>query len=383
MKKLAIALLLAAACGQNTDKLTQLPPMETASDKPAVSVQSLKLSKSLVERSVLATGTTQPVRSADIGPQMAARVKQVLVDEGDVVKLGAPLVRLDVTEVEIRVRQAEASAASTQAQFQLAASEYDRMAPLAKTGTVTAQNLDRLAGQREALKAASDAANIAAENAKKVLSDGLVKAPFGGIISRVPVEVGEVVTMVPPTVLVRLVDLSSVEVRVRVHERDLARIQTGDAVLATFPSTGEKVEGQISFVSPEIDPQTRTAEVVTRIPNEQGTLRSGMFAEIQVKLRDKHDGLVIPRTAVINSAGKELALVVVDGVLAQRKVQTLPIDEQRAEVVDGLEEGDVVVTADLTRLSEGQKVTAGAAPSGGSEKRSSPTPPSSGPSSPP
>jgi membrane fusion protein (multidrug efflux system) len=368
MKKLVIVLLLVAGCGAKAEKLTELPPMESAAQKPAVSVQSLKLVKSSVERSVLATGTTQPVRSADIGPQMAARVKQVLVHEGDVVKLGAPLVRLDVTEVEIRVRQAEASAASTQAQFQLAASEYDRMAPLAKQGTVTAQNLERLSGQREALKAASDAANIAAENAKKVLSDGLVKAPFGGVISRVPVEVGEVVTMVPPTVLVRLVDLSSVEVRVRVHERDLARIQAGDAVLAAFPSTGERVAGQISFVSPEIDPQTRTAEVVTRIPNEQGTLRSGMFAEIQVKLRDKHEGLVIPRTALLTSAGKELALVVVDGALAQRKVQTLPIDEQHAEVVDGLEEGDVVVTADLTRLSEGQKVTAAApAPAAGAE----------------
>jgi membrane fusion protein (multidrug efflux system) len=364
--KLVIAFaLIAAACGQKTEKLTELPPIEAASAKPPVSVQSLRLQKSQVERSVLATGTTQPVRSADLGPQMTARVNQVLVKEGDVVKAGAGLVRLDVSDVEIRVRQAEASAASTQAQYQLAASEYERLAPLAKSGTVTAQNLERLAGQREALKAAADAANIAAENARHVMADALVKAPFAGVVSRVPVEVGEVATMVPVTVLVRLVDLSSVEVRVRVHERDLPRLQVGDAVLASFASTGERAEGQISFISPEIDPQTRTAEVVTRIPNEQRTLRAGMYAEIQVKLHDRHEGLVLPRTALVNSAGSEYAMIVEDGVLAQRKVHTLPIDEQHAEVVEGLKEGDVVVTAGLTRLAAGQKVApqGGAAPS--------------------
>lgn len=366
---IAIALVLLAACGGNNDKLTALPPMESAADKPAVSVQAVTLERSEVERSVLATGTTQPVRAADLGPQINARVKQVLVKEGDVVKAGAGLVRLDVTDIEIRVRQAEASAASTQAQYSLANSEYERLAPLAKQGTVTAQNLERLSGQREALKAAADAANLAADNARQMMTDALVRAPFAGIVSRVPVEVGEVVTMVPPTVLVRLVDLSSVEVRVRVHESDLSRLSVGDAVLATFPSTGERLEGQISFISPEIDTQTRTAEVVTRIPNTQGTLRAGMFADIQVKLRDRHQGLVVPRTALSTSAGSQSALVVENGVLVARKVQTLPIDEARAEVVEGLKEGDVVVTAELSRLSAGQKVTTAKAPapSGGTQ----------------
>jgi RND family efflux transporter MFP subunit len=360
------SLIALAACGERAEKLTQLPKGEELDNKSAaVSVQTAPALRMPVDRAVLATGTTEPVRSANLGPQMTARINSVLVHEGDEVKQGAPLVRLDVADAELRLRQSEASAASTQAQYALAASEYERLAPLAAQGTITAQNLTRLSGQRDALKAAADAANVASENAKQNLSYAQVKAPFAGVISRVHVEVGEVATMMPPMVLVRLVDLSSVDVRMRVHERDLARIQAGDPVSAHFSSTGERLAGSIAFISPEIDPQTRTAEVVTRIPNEQRTLRAGMFAEIEVRSRDRHEGIVIPASALIKNGDAQTAFVVTDGTLEKRDVKALPIDAAHAEVLDGIKEGEHVVSAEVTRLSAGLKVTEGPAKGGG------------------
>jgi RND family efflux transporter MFP subunit len=362
------SLIALSACGERAEKLTQLPKGEELDNKSAaVSVETERAVRMQVERAVLATGTTEPVRSANLGPQMTARINAVLVHEGDEVKQGAPLVRLDVADAELRLRQTEASAASTQAQYALASSEYERLAPLAAQGTVTAQNLSRLSGQRDALKAAADAANVAAENAKQNLSYAQVKAPFAGVISRVHVEVGEVATMMPPMVLVRLVDLSSVDVRMRVHERDLARIQAGDPVSAHFPSTGERLDGSIAFISPEIDPQTRTAEVVTRIPNEQRTLRAGMFAEIEVRSRDRHEGIVIPAAALLNNGDKQAVYVVSGDTLEKRDVKAVPIDPQRVEVVEGLKADEQVVSKEVTRLSAGMKVT-GVPVVGGGEK---------------
>jgi membrane fusion protein (multidrug efflux system) len=350
-----------AACGERTEKLTQLPQTEAsaaAAERP-VDVQTLTVSRSQVDRAVLATGTTEPLRAADLGPQLTARINAVLVKEGDEVKAGAPLARLDVADAEIRLRQTEASAASSLAQYQLAASEYERMAPLAPQGTVTPQTVSRLAAQRDALKAASDAASIAAENARHTLGDAVVRAPFAGVISRVPVEVGEVATMVPTTTIARLVDLSSVDVRMRVHERDLARVQVGDPVNAVFPSTGEKLEGTIAFISPEIDPRTRTAEVVTRIPNGQRTLRAGMFAEIEVRSRDRHQGIVLPRSALGGAGDTQFVLLLKGGVLERRNVKALPVDAIQVEILEGLSGGEEVVSADVTRLSPGMKAQQG------------------------
>jgi RND family efflux transporter MFP subunit len=360
----AFSMLLGlGACGEKGEKLTELPKSE-ASAQAAIEVQTAAATRTLVDRAVLATGTTEPMRQADLGPQMTARINAVLVHEGDEVKQGAILARLDVADAEIRLRQTEASAASSLAQYQLAASEYDRMAPLAPQGTVTPQTLSRLAAQRDALKAASEAANIAAENARHDLGDAVVRAPFAGVVSRVPVEVGEVATMVPTTVIARLIDLSSVDVRMRVHERDLARIKAGDPVYARFPSTQERLEGSIAFISPEIDPRTRTAEVVTRIPNGQRTLRAGMFAEIEVRSQDQHEGIVLPRTALGGSGDLQFVLVLNGDTLERREVKALPIDAARAEVVDGLHVGDQVVIVDVNRLSPGMKAHS-KAPAGG------------------
>ena len=355
----AISLLCSlGACGEKGEKLTELPKAEQAAGQSAVEVDTVRVTRSVVDRAVLATGTTEPMRQADLGPQMTARINAVLVHEGDEVKAGAPLAKLDIADAEIRLRQTEASAASSVAQYQLAASEYDRMAPLAPQGTVTPQTLSRLAAQRDALKAAADAANIAAENARHDLGDAVVRAPFAGVISRVPVEVGEVATMVPTTVIARLIDLSSVDVRMRVHERDLSRIKAGDPVDARFPSTGEKLEGRIAFISPEIDARTRTAEVVTRIPNTQRTLRAGMFAEIELRSQEQQEGIVIPRTALGGSGELQYVLVLKGDSLERRDVKALPIDAARAEVVDGLHEGDVLVSKDVGRLSPGMKAKA-------------------------
>jgi len=274
-----------AGCGQKAEKLTQLPPLETANSKnaPPAAKPSVDEQSSANAAFVEATGTAEPLRAADLGPQMTARVSAVLVDEGDVVKAGAPLVRLDMAEAELRLRQTEANAAAAKSQYEQANSEYERLAPLAPQGTVTAQQLSRLAAQRDALKSSAEAASIAASNAQREVSIAMVRAPFGGIISKVSVEVGEVATMMPARILVRLVDLSAVDVRVRVHERDLARFSVGSTASATFPSNGQVVQGKVTFISPEIDPRTRMAEVVTRIPNDEGLLRAGMFAQIRIQ----------------------------------------------------------------------------------------------------
>jgi RND family efflux transporter MFP subunit len=302
---------------------------------------------------VVATGTTEPAREANLGPQMTARIAKILVKEGDLVKAGAVLVQLDGMEAALRVQQTAANAASTRSQYELAQSEYDRLAPLAAKGTVTPQQLQRLAGQRDALRAASDAARVAEADAERNVTNTAVRAPFAGIVSKVHMDVGEIATMMPPSVILRLVDLSSVDVRVRVHERELARVAIGDAVDAQFPSSGQSARGVVTFISPEIDPRTRNAEVVTRIPNPNGALRAGMFAELEIKPKGVQQSLIIPTAAVAGSGDNRFVFAVVNQTAARKRVRVAAIDRERMEVLEGLSEGEPIVASGLGRLSDG------------------------------
>ncbi|MFT3927270.1 MAG: efflux RND transporter periplasmic adaptor subunit [Myxococcales bacterium] len=361
----AAVLLLTTACNANKDKLTQLPDTETAAVVAPVAVETVKVTRQELVRAVVATGTTEPAREANLGPQMTARISNFLVKEGDKVKQGQALVQLDNSEAGLRVQQTAAQSASTRSQYELAKAEYERLAPLAERGTVTPQQLQRLAGQRDALKAAADAATVAEADAARNVGNTSVRAPFAGVVSKVQMDVGEVATLMPPSVLLRLVDLSSVDVRVRVHERELARIALGDAVAAKFPSSGQSTVGQVTFISPEIDPRTRNAEVVTRIPNADGALRAGMFAEIEIKPKGAQQSLIVPTAAVAGTGENRFVFTVANNTAERRKIRVAPIDSERVEVLEGLQEGEPIVANGLGRLSEGAPITLGSADKAG------------------
>jgi membrane fusion protein, multidrug efflux system len=319
-------------------------------------VSAATVTRQPIVRGVVANGTTEPARVADLGPQMTGRIGALLVDEGDKVKLGQNLVRLDADEASLRVQQTAASAAQAKAQYELARAEYERLAPLLERGTITPQQLQRLEAQRDALQSATEAAHVAQSDAARMQTNTVVRAPFAGVISKVNMEVGEVATMMPPSVLLRLIDLSSVDVRVRVHERELTRIAIGDEVEANFSSSKQKAQGKVTFISPEIDPRTRNAEVVTRIPNPQAALRAGMFAEISIKPRSVEDSLVIPASAVAGT-GDDRYVYAIDGNSAKRvKVRVAPIDAASVELLEGLPVGTRIVASGLGKLSDGAAV---------------------------
>jgi len=356
--RVLIAILLGlTGCGDKADKLTQLPAAETATQQAeAVSVQAVAAKLENVARAVRANGTSEPAREADLSPQMTARISAITVKEGDKVKAGAVLARLDSMEAGLRVESTAANASSTQTQYELAKAEYERLAPLAEKGTVTAQQLQRLASQRDALKAASDAARVGQADAARNVTNTNVRAPFAGIVSKVLSEVGEVATMVPATVIVRLVDMSSIDVRVPVHERELGRIAVGSKVIATFPSMNESAEGVVTFISPEIDPRTRSAEVVTRVPNPNNSFRAGMFTEISIEPRKAQESLVVPRSAVGGAGDNRYVFVISGDAVEQRKVRISTVDSKNVEVLEGLKADEHVVAEGIGRLSNGTRV---------------------------
>ncbi|MBL4635766.1 MAG: biotin/lipoyl-binding protein, partial [Kofleriaceae bacterium] len=136
--------------------------LSDTTERRVATVPLLTVSSEVIQVPVRATGTAQPIRAANLGPQTTARIEEMLVQEGDEVEKGQNLVRLDVQDARLRAAQAKAAAAAVQVQAQLAESDYQRLAPLAAKGTISAQRGPQLKAQRDALASSAKAAAAAA-----------------------------------------------------------------------------------------------------------------------------------------------------------------------------------------------------------------------------
>ncbi len=341
-KPFVLTLLALAACGEAEGNKIELPPPPSSEPQATTppSIETITLAASEVAVPVYGTGNTEPVRKADLAPAMSGRIEKIHVREGQSVREGQILVTIDARASQLSAEQAHAAAAASEAQADQLDADYKRLEPLAERGSITASRLEQLESQRKAARAQARAAKSAANAATRVTTNAIVRAPFAGTIADLPREVGE---LAQGTSVARLVDLSQLEVHVRVAARDLGRIAVGDRVVASFPQLGVRADGTIARIGLEVDPQTSTAEVVASIPNAKGELRGGLFAQIDVAPATKRTALVVPKSAVAGTGANAAVFTIEGGKTSRLPVEVAPFDETHVEIVGGVSPGAVIV----------------------------------------
>jgi len=356
MIRLTVALVLAVGCSTGTEKVAlpdgpqgqiQATDTSTNSSIPLIGVEERDLA-----RAVRATGSTRALRKGDLGTDTVGRILEIAVEENDHVEEGQLLVRVDVVEERALSARAAAQAISATVEAKRAASEYERLEPLAAQGVIPSSRLEDVQAHRDAAREVARAAHAAARAAQQLMREGVLKAPFAGTIVDVPVEVGEMATGSGQT-LIRMLDLTTLEVSVRVHEDHLAQITAGDEAIIHLASVARQVEGRVARVGYEIDEDTRTGEVIVRIPNAARELRAGMFCEVEVQPHNSRRGLVVPTGAVFGGAEQRFVLVVEEGKAARRAVTVRSLDSEYWEVLEGLRAGDEVVAGGMGAAKEG------------------------------
>jgi membrane fusion protein, multidrug efflux system len=349
------------SCGKEEAGKVSLPPAAVAPVAAApIRVETILASAQEVAAPVFATGTSQPIRKADLAPAMSARIEKIYVREGQRVKAGQILLTLDGKSAQLGAEQARAQAAASAAQADQLDADYQRLAPLAERGSVAASRLEQLDSQRKAARAQSRAAQSAAGAAGKVAQNAILRAPFPGTIVDLPHEVGEMAA--GNGSLARLVDLSRLEIHVRVAARDLGRLSVSDSVRAAFPQLGVTAAGTIATIGLEVDPATSTAEVVAVIPNPDGSLRGGLFTELELAPAQKRRALIVPKTAVAGAGATASVFAVEGGKAARRAVAVVPFDASRVEITKGLPDGTAIVAGQLDRVRDGAQVSAAPRP---------------------
>jgi membrane fusion protein, multidrug efflux system len=318
-----------------------------------------------IEEGIAITGDLDPIESVEVRARIEGDLVGVYVREGQTVRVGQQLARFEASEQESAHTSAEADRVAAQSELATAQWNLEQTTELFRAGAVS--ELDYKSAQQSVTTARARlaAAQSRVRAAASLLRDTRVLAPTTGIIARRLVENGEHVAR--GAGLFTLVRSDNLELTAAVPARQANAVRVGQTV--HFVADGRAFDGKVARVSPTVDPATRSVSVFVQIPNANGALKGGTFATGRVVSRVVAGALVVPTSAVRQSAdnGRPFVYRINGQTLDIATIQLGVVDERAgvAEVIDGLNAGDRVVIGNLGTLGRGMQVII----AGGGEER--------------
>lgn len=360
------------------------------------SVQAYRAERHDMMRTIALSGQTTPLAQVDLSTKYAGNIVSVCVDLGDTVEPGQVLLIQDPVDTSLQLSQnraawaqAAAETKSAQAQFYsdlqkaqveyaTAKMNYNRYVILKEEGAVSQKDLDTMyqalivaksaldnlqlqnLGDTPALiagkQAAQDKAKYTVDSLAKQLDDLTIRAPRHGVISYRNAEAGAMAAA--NTKVLTITDTSGIYIDCPVAEADIAAIQTGITVPVSIESLANTYDGTITYVSPAMDPTTKTYMVRITLSNPDAQLRGGMFAQSSLQVLQRKDTLYVPKDALVEQNGiSQLYIIQLDNTIAIRTVKTGLRNDNYVEILEGLSDGEEIATTNLARLRDGLPVT--------------------------
>jgi RND family efflux transporter MFP subunit len=384
--------LLAAGCGGTAN-----PEARTAvtADIPSVTAASTVAVERAISRYVAVTGTLAAQEQADVASEIAGRVVSTPVERGTRVTMGATLVQIAETEVRAQADEANANTAQLEARLglagggaafeidrvpevanarataDLAQADFDRARMLLERKLLPQAEFDRSRAQADAARRQHDIARNGAEQqyqalvaararmamARKALADAVVRAPFDGIVDQRLVSVGDYV--IRGTKVVSVMRTTPLRVELTVPGQYLASIAIGRSVsLEVDAYPGRTFTGQIRYVSPAVQADSRALIIEAVVPNESGELKPGLFATARIEQATQTPAVLVPGSAVRTDSGVARVFVVsAAGTAEERIVTTGQAVEDLIELTSGVKAGDTVATSNLAMIADGMRIT--------------------------
>ena len=310
-----------------------------------------------VRRELPLTGQLRPVHVALVRAKVSGEVVQMLVKEGETVKSGQVLARLDAAEHQARLDERAATLAASRATWENNERTRKNNEELLRKGFISQQAYDNTLANSSVALAQVKAAEANVALAKKSVDDTIVKAPWSGLIAERAVQMGDKASV--DTKLVTIVDLSRMEIEAAVPASDIPNVEPGQIVNFKVEGFGTRAfNGAIARVNPQSQAGSRSIMVYIEVPNVDGALKGGMFAKGAITLKRLDNVTAVPITALRDERGETVVYAVIDNKLARLPVKTGARNEDEAwvEITSGLQAGNRVVKSNLGTLNSGAAV---------------------------
>jgi membrane fusion protein (multidrug efflux system) len=367
-------------------------PSDTSKAEPrrerSVTVNAARAVRTDLVKPIVAEGRIRARHSAEIHAEVAGKIVRVVAEEGQNVRRGALILKLDDREYEAAAEEARArylqalslltiedtdidTAMVTQARE--LRDELTNLERLEKSGKITREEryareivLDvqalkegKFRGEVSAARSGVSTARADLERARLNLERTEIRAPFDGVITGLVLSAGQQV-MVNQTICT-LVDNINIEAEVGVLEADVGKIAAGGAAILAVPALGDTFPVTVDVVSPQFDRETRTCQVLMRLKNEAGSLRPGMFARALIAGERFPDRLLVPREAILTRDGRPLLFKVEEGRAKRLYVEVGANNDHMVEITSvlqggTLEPGDRVIVSDHLTLAHDAKI---------------------------
>jgi RND family efflux transporter MFP subunit len=300
------------------------------------------------------SGTLQPMRQAIVKAKVAGDVRRIDVREGEAVRAGQVLARIDTTDLESRLVDRIGALESARAQLALADKTRSMNVRLLNDKFISQNAFDSAESSFNVARGSVKSAEAQVQLARNALQDALAVAPLSGIVAKRHVQTGEKVAIESP--IVTVIDLADLEVQALVPAVDVPELRIGMPVEFSVDGFGERrFTGRIERINPSTEPGTRAILVYISIPNNDATLRGGMFATGRVALAASAPAPTLPTAAIRTEAGQSYVWVIDQGKLVKRIVLIGRRDEAtgRTEIKTALAGTVPVLASKFDNLKDG------------------------------
>jgi RND family efflux transporter MFP subunit len=339
---LSVALAIAGCHTKSADN--EADPSES----PAKATVTLgRVTRSDISQTLTLTGTAAALPNQDVrvSALVSGRVLQMYVAEGDSVKAGQILAKLDDRSYDGQLKQAEAAEEQAKANLENARLSLERNQDLFKRGIAARKDFEDAQTQNDVAAAGVKQAEATLEIARLQVSRSQIVSPLSGQVVKRFVSVGEQVDGTAAEPVVEVANLRDVEFLGNAPAMYLARLHPGEPVTVTAEALpGKNLTGHVIAISPAVDPATGLGVVRIRIPNPDGALRIGIFLSAQIPVETHTGALVVPAQAIYRDENGDPRVYVVSGDSATAVGVTLGIEtKDSVELLSGVKEGDTII----------------------------------------
>lgn len=342
---IVVALLVWAGFTLAGNKQKMLEETAIVAEQSAfVTVRVDTVKSEVISSAYRANGNFAPFQDLKLSSERGGQVVRVLVDEGAKVTVGQTLavIKADLQSVELQ---------NAEAAYLTAQKEAERFASAFKSGGVTQQQLDQVNLQLQSAQARLNQAKIN-------VGDSNIKSTINGIVNKRHIEPGTVVA--PGAPLFDIVNVSKLKLKVNATENQVANIKVGDEVIikaSVYPN--KEFKGKVTFIAAMADASLNFPVEVEVLNNSNNELRAGMYGSVIFSSKDENNTpvTVVPRNAFVGSISNNEIFVAREGVAHLTKVVAGRNFGDKVEILEGLKEGDIVITSGIINLTDGAKIS--------------------------